>query len=475
MTTLADKSLLSGGDNKPPMLEKHLYDSWKSRMELYMMNRPHGRMILASVEKGPLVWPSITMDGVTRLKEYTKLTPAEAIQADCDIKEINIILQGLPTETYAHVSQHRVSKDLWEKIKLLMQGTSLTKQEQEFNTKFLNTLPNEWSKFVTDVKLVKDLHTTNVDQLHAHLEQHERHANEVRLMHERNSDPLALVASHQITQSPYQTHQHTYQNTQLQPPASTYPSPQYGSPYQSQQYSTHQSSTPLSVTYPSNDFQSSIHHNVYSPSSSIPQLEYPPQINQQFEFSQQDSGLIVPVFQKGDDLIDAINHTMSFFTAVVTSRYPTTNNQLRNSSNPRQQATINNGRVTLQPIQGRQTSFVADTSRTYTPGASGSNSRKQRTVICYNCKGEGHMSRQCTKPKRKKDDLWIKEKVLLVQAQAHGQILNEDELAFLADLDIPEGQGTQTVITYNADDLDEYDSDCDELNSAKVALMANLS
>ncbi|GJX30625.1 hypothetical protein Tco_0238704 [Tanacetum coccineum] len=92
MTTLADKSLLSGGDNKPPMLEKHLYDSWKSRMELYMMNRPHGRMILASVEKGPLVWPSITVEGVTRLKEYTELTPAEAIQADCDIKTINIIL-----------------------------------------------------------------------------------------------------------------------------------------------------------------------------------------------------------------------------------------------------------------------------------------------------------------------------------------------------------------------------------------------
>ncbi|GJV96561.1 hypothetical protein Tco_1548138 [Tanacetum coccineum] len=52
MTTLADKSLFSGGNNKPSMLEKHVYDSWKSRMELYMMNRPHGRMILASVEKG---------------------------------------------------------------------------------------------------------------------------------------------------------------------------------------------------------------------------------------------------------------------------------------------------------------------------------------------------------------------------------------------------------------------------------------
>ncbi|GJX20721.1 hypothetical protein Tco_0223398 [Tanacetum coccineum] len=89
------------------------------------------------------------------------------------------------------------------------------------------------------------------------------------------------------------------------------------------------------------------------------------------------------------------------------------------------------------------------------------------------------MSRQCTKPKRKRDDSWFKEKVLLVQAQAHGQILNEEELAFLADPDIPEGQSTQTVITHNAayqaDDLDAYDSDCDELNSAKAALMANLS
>nr|GFA13761.1 hypothetical protein [Tanacetum cinerariifolium] len=49
----------------------------------------------------------------------------------------------------------------------------------------------------------------------------------------------------------------------------------------------------------------------------------------------------------------------------------------------------------------------------------------------------------------------------------------------LADLGIPEGQATQTIITHNAtyqaDDLDAYDSDCDELNSTKVALMANLS
>ncbi|GJX02424.1 retrovirus-related pol polyprotein from transposon TNT 1-94, partial [Tanacetum coccineum] len=274
MATLADKAILSGADNRPPMLEKEMYDSWK-----------------------------------------------KAIQADYDIKATNIILQGLPPEVYAL----------------------------------------------------------------------------------------------------------------------------------SQQYLTHQSSTPLSITYPSNDYQSLVHHNIYSPSSSIPQLKYAPLVNQQSEFSQQESSLIVPVFQKGDDPIDAINHMMSFLTAVVTSRYPTTNNQLRNSLNPRQQATINNGRVTLQPIQGRQTSLAAVTSRTYTSGSSGSNSGKQRMIICYNCKGEGHISKQCTKPKRKRDDSWFKDKVLLVQAQASGQILHE------------------------VDDLDAYDSDCDELNTAKVALMANLS
>ncbi|GJT26922.1 hypothetical protein Tco_0907197 [Tanacetum coccineum] len=395
-TELMDKMihalLVERGDNKPPMLEKHLYDSWKSRMELYMLNRPHGRMILASVEKGPLVWPSITEDGVTRLKEYVELTPAEAIQADCDIKAINIILQGLPTEIYALVSQHRVAKDLWEKIKLLMQGTSLTKQEREcklydefdkftykkgeslheyylrftlllndmniykmpleqfqVNTKFLNTLPDEWSKFVTDVKLVKDLHTTNVDQLHAYLQQHERHANEVRLMHERNSDPLALVASHQLPPSTYQSHLHTLPNSQLQHHVSPYPSSQFVTPYQTQQFTTSQS-TPLSITYPSNEYQSSVHHNVYSPQSSIPQLEYAPTTyqHQQSEFSQPDSGLIVPVFQKGDDPIDAINHMMSFLTAVVTSRYPTTNNQLRTSIKPSSTSyTICDGKIAL--------------------------------------------------------------------------------------------------------------------------------
>ncbi|GJS84821.1 hypothetical protein Tco_0751362 [Tanacetum coccineum] len=235
-------------------------------------------------------------NGVTRPKKYSELSATEAIQADCDVKATNIILQVLPLEErecklYDEfdsllIRGRETLRDFYLRFSLLLNDMNIynVKLEQfQVNTKFLNILPLEWSKFVIDVKLVWDLHTTNIEQLHDYLGQHEFHANEVRLMHECNSD------------------------------------------------------------------------------------------------------------------------------------------------------------------LGRQISFATGTSRTYTLGASGSNSGKQRTVICYNYKGEGHMSKQCTKPKSKRDDSWFKKKVLLIQAQA------------------------------NADDLDAYDSDCDELNTAKVALMANLS
>nr|GFB18422.1 hypothetical protein [Tanacetum cinerariifolium] len=74
----------------------------------------HGRMILESIEHGPLLWPTIKEDGVTRLKKYSELSAAKAIQADCGVKATNIILQALPLEIYAFVSTHKVAKDLWE-------------------------------------------------------------------------------------------------------------------------------------------------------------------------------------------------------------------------------------------------------------------------------------------------------------------------------------------------------------------------
>nr|GEY11297.1 hypothetical protein [Tanacetum cinerariifolium] len=263
MTSLADKAILSGADNRPPMLDKDMYDSWKSRMKLYMLNRQHERVILKSVENGPLLWPTVEEDGVTRLKKYSELSVTEAIQADCDVKATNIILQGLPPEVYALVSTHK------------------------------------------------------------------------------------------------------------------YHPPQYASQAPS--------SSNLLISYLSNNIQSSVNHNVYMASSLIPQMEYAPTVYQQSEFSSPEIGLVV---------------------------------LLETSSNPRQQATINNRRVTIQPIQRRQNSVTAGSSRPY---ASGSGEASGTTETSSN----------------------------------------------------------QYVVTnnaaYQADDLDAYDFDCDELNSAKIALMENLS
>ncbi|GJW56883.1 hypothetical protein Tco_0103614 [Tanacetum coccineum] len=295
-------------------------------------------MIDESVEHGLLIWPTIKENGVTRIKKYVELSPTEKIQVDCDMKEINIILQGLQNDIYSLVNHHRVAKDLWEKGESLHQYYlrftqlindiniyKMNLEQFQVNTKFLNSLPPEWSKFVTDVKLVRDLHTTNFDQLHAYLEQHELYENEVRIMREHNQDPLAL---------------------------------------------------------------------------------------------------------------------------------------LRNSSNPRQQATIHAGRVIVQPVQGRQSSFAASTIC------------KQGLTSQGICSQKGQRGK-CESNKVNED------KVLLVEAQGSGKVLNEEELKFLADPGFAEGPFTQTVITHNAayqaDNLDAYDSDCDDFSTAKAVLMANFA
>ncbi|GJX73374.1 hypothetical protein Tco_0311969 [Tanacetum coccineum] len=111
MTTLAEFMIIPGADNRPPMLEKFLYDSWKSGMEFYMENTENGRMILDSVQNGPLVWPTITEeDGTTRKKTYAELSATEKLQADCDCKATNIVLQGLPLDVYAIFNHHKVTK-----------------------------------------------------------------------------------------------------------------------------------------------------------------------------------------------------------------------------------------------------------------------------------------------------------------------------------------------------------------------------
>nr|GEW63476.1 hypothetical protein [Tanacetum cinerariifolium] len=263
-------AILSGADNRPPMLEKDMYDSWKSRMELYMLNRQHDIMILESVEQGPLIWTSVEVEGVTRLKKYSKLSVAEAIQADCDVKATNIILQGLPPEVYALVSTHKALppeiyalerecklydafdkfayqkgetlRDFYLRFSLLLNDMNMynMKLEQfQVNIKFLNTLPPEWSKFVTDVKLVRDLYTTNQQ-----------------------------ASTYQT--SPYATSYHTPQFVSQGP-----------------------SSSNQSISYPVTDTSSIVNHNAYMASSLAPHIDYAPMVQNSSDYSPPETGLLV--------------------------------------------------------------------------------------------------------------------------------------------------------------------------------------
>nr|GEY19933.1 hypothetical protein [Tanacetum cinerariifolium] len=153
---------------------------------------------------------------------------------------------------------------------------------------------------------------------------------------------------------------------------------------------------------------------------------------------------------------------MAFTLNVVASRFPSTNNQLRTSSKPRNQATIQDSRG-YGSTSSRKTEsrfcWYANLGKCFK--FRGNNAAGQaRVVKCYNCQGEGHM-------------------MLMVHAHEAGQELDEEQLTFLADLGIPDVQAIQTAIPHNiafqTDDLDAYDFDCNDISSAKAILMANLS
>ncbi|GKB14665.1 integrase, catalytic region, zinc finger, CCHC-type containing protein [Tanacetum coccineum] len=150
-----------------------------------------------------------------------------------------------------------------------------------------------------------------------------------------------------------------------------------------------------------------------------------------------DSGFAILVFSPGDDPIACLNEAMAFLIAVASLRFPSTNNQVRTSSNPRNQASIQDGRVTVQQVQGRQGQNYSGT--TYKSNATSSRgnttSGQERVVKCYNCQVVGHMARQCT------------------QAKSSNSSKSSSD-------------NHSSNATFQTKDLNTYDSDCDGLSTA---------
>ncbi|GJX03996.1 hypothetical protein Tco_0189912 [Tanacetum coccineum] len=207
----------------------------------------------------------------------------------------------------------------------------------------------------------------------------------------------------------------------------------YTTPHLSQLQITH------SFVLPSQQYQSHMDHQT----SSVSPIAYnSPQYSTQpmTDFPQMDSGLVVPVFTQGDDPISCLNKAMDFLTVVASSSYAGTG------------------------YKGNATS------------SGGNNAEGQAGLVkCYNYQGEGHMARQCTQHKRLRNAAWFKEKAMLAESHESGQILDEEQLAFLADPCILDGQAAQTTIlntvAFQTEDLDAYDSDCDDVSNAKAGYL----
>ncbi|GKD16440.1 hypothetical protein Tco_1205598 [Tanacetum coccineum] len=287
MSTMAENVIAAGPDNRPPMLEKSQYNSWQSRMLLYIRGKEHGKEIYDSVINGPFQFGTVevsatpTTPAFTRERTMDDLTNKEKIREACDIRP-------------------------------------------------------KCSKFVTDVKLAKDMHESSFDKLDAYLRKHEVYANEFHMMRQQFSDPIALVTN---------TYNSFYNN----------PQPQYNLLQYNQQSSTIPQQQQLYTSLPQpHPYKAQVYQQSY-PTPVVHQQSYQaPAVQQQSPvvFPQLDSGLAVPSFVPTDDLITSLNKAMSFTNIEFASQYPSINSQLRTSSNPRNQATIQDGSVIVHNVQG---------------------------------------------------------------------------------------------------------------------------
>ncbi|GKD44686.1 hypothetical protein Tco_1269331 [Tanacetum coccineum] len=260
MSNMSEDIQYAGSDTRPPMLDRTDFESWQQRIRLYCLGKDNGENIMKSITEGPfkmgtfIQTPAEETEGALQLgperaRVFTDLSAEEKERYKADIRATNILLQGIPKDIYTLINHYTDAKDIWDNVKMILEGSELTKDDREsqlydefehfhqikgetiqgyyvrftklindmrnikmtmsrmkLNSKFVNNMLPEWSRFIGEVKLNRGLKESNYDQLYAYLKQHEVHANENRIMMERlcqlNNDPLALVSDASVQQYP---------------------------------------------------------------------------------------------------------------------------------------------------------------------------------------------------------------------------------------------------------------------------------
>ncbi|GKE05953.1 hypothetical protein Tco_1397971 [Tanacetum coccineum] len=179
--------------------------------------------------------------GLERPRVYSDLSPEDKDRCNADIQATNILLQGLPKDIYSLINHYTDEKDIWDNVKILLEGSELTKEDHESQVYddfehfcqhkgetihdyyvWFTKLINDIRRFVTAMKLNRGLRDSNYDQLYAYLKQHEAHANENKMPLDRFTqhivDPLALMSN---------VAPHQYNSQSSTNPSSTYVPPHF--------------------------------------------------------------------------------------------------------------------------------------------------------------------------------------------------------------------------------------------------------
>ncbi|GJR22479.1 hypothetical protein Tco_0971006 [Tanacetum coccineum] len=222
MSNMSEDIWYAGSDTRPPMLDRTDFESWQQRIRLYCLRKDNGENIMKSITEGPFQMGTFIQtlaEDAEETEGALQLGPERSLQTfllkkgryKADIR-LRISSSMYTKEIYTLINHYTDAKTFWDNVNMIlgrlcrfsklindMRNIKMTMSRMQLNSKFVNNMLPEWSRFITEVKLNRGLKESNFDQLYAYLKQHEVHANENRMMMERfiqpTDDPLALVSN----------------------------------------------------------------------------------------------------------------------------------------------------------------------------------------------------------------------------------------------------------------------------------------
>nr|GFA28770.1 integrase, catalytic region, zinc finger, CCHC-type, peptidase aspartic, catalytic [Tanacetum cinerariifolium] len=118
------------------------FASWQQHIRLYCRGKENGVNIMKLIYEGPFQMGTVReplvegTEGAPHLgpeqpRVYSDLSPKEKDRYNADIRAINILLQGLPKDIYTLINHYTDAKDIWDNVKMLLEGSELNKEDRE--------------------------------------------------------------------------------------------------------------------------------------------------------------------------------------------------------------------------------------------------------------------------------------------------------------------------------------------------------